>query len=276
MTQGKKNAIVFFVFAAFFTYFFLGFFPSKTFVSAKTCTCLYYEYYDCPGNAGCKDTYKCKVGVCKRCGAQKCEDDPPPCHPFTCADYTRGCGLPVQTLANGCGGNISCPATVACATPTPTPIPACVDSDGGNVPGVAGSVTTRHPAPAQTLTDSCLTLKTTQNADGSSSSQWISGTSGTHVGEKTCVSTVTGAYADTVYACQYGCANGACNSATSCGLRNRGDANCDNVINDADYAIWKTKMQGGAYASTSYSADYNKDGAVTIVDHEIWRMNRFN
>lgn len=248
----------------------LSFIANKVY-AGRTC-----RYVDCPGNPGCIPApgNRCKAGTCIECTETKPPEEPR-CERRTCGDYTRGCGLPVQTLSNGCGGTISCPATAPCATPTPTPIPACVDSDGGNAPGVAGVVTIIKPIP-QKLADSCLTLKTIHNADGSTSSQWIQGTTGTHVGEKTCTNTTTGAYADTVYACQYKCSNGACNSATSCGLRSSGDANCDNVVNDADYTIWKTKMRGGAYTSTSYSADFDKDGAVTIVDYEIWRTNRFN
>jgi len=60
-------------------------------------------------------------------------------------------------------------------------------------------------------------------------------------------------------------------SPTQCSLRSQGDANCDNVINDADYVVIKLKIKGGIYTSTNHSADFNNDGKVDLVDYEIWR-----
>jgi hypothetical protein len=155
-----------------------------------------------------------------------------------------------------------CPATATCP-----PVVACVDSDGGSFPNVFGKVTISAPALPQVLEDSCLVLVTNGGSSG-----WVKQAMGTHVGEKTCANVATGAYTDTVIACPNGCVNGACNTTVNpCPKRPQGDANCDQSINEGDFAVIKLKMQGGTYAATNHSADFNSDGKVNLVDYEIWR-----
>ena len=90
--------------------------------------------------------------------------------------------------------------------------PACVDTDGGIVPDVAGSITISAPAMPQTLTDTCLNLVVTTNGLYTTG-QWVPSNTGTHVSEFSCADITTGAYTDTVIACTYGCNLGACNPA---------------------------------------------------------------
>ncbi len=264
---------------------------ADTIYAARVC-----RYVSCPGHAGCIPApgNRCQPGTCIECT----ETAPPP------ADRDE---RPAPTSPP--------------PRPTATPVIACIDSDGGSIPNTYGEVTIKAPAPPQVLKDTCLTLQVTNNADGSSTSRWMNGTIGTHVGEKTCVNVATGIYSDSVLACQYGCTNGACNltqpSPTpviycgvnqscpsgymcvqppmptcrpglackqimprmycvpdTCTLRSKGDANCDQAVNDADYAIWKSAFQGIRYSANTHSADFNKDGSVTIVDFEIWRATR--
>lgn len=291
-----------------------------------------------------------------------------PCVPLSLACRTD-CGLPHRCISDGCGGQTCCPPTTACV-PTSKEL-ACVDSDGGSYPNVLGHVTISAPALPQTLNDTCMSLKVT-----STTSQWIIQSPGTHVAEKTCVNTATGAYADSVIACPFGCANGACNSTAPtatptplstnrptptppqrtcgldgecpvgykcyqptstcpkgtlctqeirapycvpincnppckdgstcveqeaskcppgaycpikvidpicvlntpiptpknmCALHPQGDANCDNVVNGADFEVYKIFMIGKGYIDAKYSADFNTDGKVNMIDYEIWR-----
>lgn len=90
--------------------------------------------------------------------------------------------------------------------------PACVDSDNGSYPEMYGVVTISSPALPEVKNDNCLTNKVTVNGV-ETTSQWVSGTTGTHVSEKTCVNTVTGVAASTVISCQNGCENGACKTS---------------------------------------------------------------
>lgn len=183
---------------------------------------------------------------------------------------STACGVKKTCKADGCGGKVCCPSTAACG-----PV-ACVDSDGGSAPNVSGKVTISAPALPQVLEDSCMYLKVQTNADGSQTSQWIKQATGTHVGEKTCTNTTTGAYADTVLVCPMGCTNGACNLTSPTATppvcrRPEGDANCDGTINGADYDILKSKLNGNAYTCTNCNADFNNDSIVDVRDYEIWR-----
>lgn len=274
---------------------------------AAVCSCVRYEYYTCEGNAGCKPcpgsagcapgaVNRCTAGVCIRCAEQRCEQ-------------TETAPRPQPTTPP--------------PTATPKPVVACVDTDGGSVPNVYGEVRTSAPALAQVLKDTCLTNVVTKNADGSTTSRWVSGETGTHVGEKTCTNITTGAYADKVLSCQYGCQSGACRASAvtptpvitcmsrtdcptgyrcyqppmptcpagrmcpevmparycvpdTCTLHSKGDANCDGVVNDVDYTIWKKLVQNPNVVVDGHSADFNSDRAVTIVDFEIWRATRHN
>lgn len=56
-----------------------------------------------------------------------------------------------------------------------------------------------------------------------------------------------------------------------CPKRPQGDANCDQLINDADFIVIKSAMKGLKYAALNYSADFNNNNKVDLVDYEIWR-----
>lgn len=238
--------------------------------AAKSCHTEWRKY-------NCGKPWKCdkQVVVCD-------EDKPPKCVPIQLKCVTT-CGYKGTCMANGCGGTVCCPATGACG-PTSTPQIACVDSDGGNVPGISGRVTISAPALAQVLLDSCMILNV-QTSGNTTSSQWVKQSTGTHVAEKTCTNTTTGAYADSIVACPYECNNGACNTTPvfcgagrppcptgqecyqppmppctqggciqsmparycrplACPKRPQGDANCDQAINNADYDVYKSFLRG--------------------------------
>lgn len=271
MNINKKFLLIFFL--AVFTY---AFYINTTLVNAaaSNCPCVAYELYSCPNNPGCKVVYdkngkplnKCGYGTCMRCKTYKCPEEPR-CTPRT-LDCSNACGKPRSCISDGCGGQSCCAATAPCL---PTVPPACVDSDGGSAPNVAGKVTISAPALPQVLNDSCMVLKTTQNGSATTT-QWIIQATGTHVGEKTCTNTTTGAYADSVIACANGCIDGACSTVVNpCPKRPQGDANCDQSINDADFIVIKSAMKGLKYAALNHSADFNNNGKVDLVDYEIWR-----
>lgn len=310
--------------------FLLIFFVFQHNVNAVTCRVT----SDCSGACGTKSA-TCKGGTCictttspaGTCASwSPCRQDGAKCYQ-TRMCYVDGKATSYQISECACpstggGGGGTAPTPVP-PTATPKPVAACVDTDGGSVPNVYGEVRTSAPALAQVLKDSCLTNVVTKNADGSSTSRWVSGETGTHVGEKTCTNTSTGAYADTVLACQYGCQSGACRASAAtptpviscmsrtdcpsgyrcyqppmptcpagrmcpevmparycipdtCTLHSKGDANCDGVVNDIDYTIWKRLVQNPSGTTDGFSADFNSDQAVTIVDFEIWRATRHN
>ncbi len=76
-----------------------------------------------------------------------------------------------------------------------------------------------------------------------------------------------------------------------CPQKAQGDANCDSLINETDYSIWKCEFTKSdcrmlctgnsdtgpvvctAISSSSKNADFNKDGVVDLKDFEIWRAN---
>ena len=54
--------------------------------------------------------------------------------------------------------------------------------------------------------------------------------------------------------------------------KTRGDADCNNSIDNLDFEIWrKEKFQ----ELTTKTADFNSDSVVDLIDFEIWRKNRF-
>lgn len=60
-----------------------------------------------------------------------------------------------------------------------------------------------------------------------------------------------------------------------CPKRLQGDANCDGQVNETDYGIFKSSIQGSSVC-TNCSADFNRDGKVNVVDYEIWRNTVYN
>lgn len=59
-------------------------------------------------------------------------------------------------------------------------------------------------------------------------------------------------------------------SAPTCTLKSKGDANCDGVVNDADYGIWKIAYQSNP---TNTAADFDNSGTVNILDYMLWLEN---
>lgn len=78
------------------------------------------------------------------------------------------------------------------------------------------------------------------------------------------------------------CNKGTCTIPPVCPNKNKGDANCDNLINCTDKSIWKAQF--GKNISTypdNNRADFNGtsmnglkgDGIANLTDYEIWRAN---
>jgi hypothetical protein len=64
-----------------------------------------------------------------------------------------------------------------------------------------------------------------------------------------------------------------------CSKKSKGDANCDNVINDEDFNILKCEfLNNGRCDSlqTNKKSDFNNDGNVNLIDFEIWRFNYYD
>lgn len=59
---------------------------------------------------------------------------------------------------------------------------------------------------------------------------------------------------------------------TGCGLKSRGDADCNGAIENADFEIWRKEKFNEL---TTKTADFNGDIVIDIIDFEIWRKNRF-
>lgn len=55
--------------------------------------------------------------------------------------------------------------------------------------------------------------------------------------------------------------------AKDCQDKNLGDINCDKVINNADYDIWKNEFVSGQ----NTTSDLDSSGSVDLLDYEIWR-----
>ncbi len=58
--------------------------------------------------------------------------------------------------------------------------------------------------------------------------------------------------------------------AATCAKKAQGDADCNDVIDSADYAIWRSEFLAG----TVDKADFNADGRVSLADFEIWRKSK--
>lgn len=54
----------------------------------------------------------------------------------------------------------------------------------------------------------------------------------------------------------------------SCLLKPQGDADCDDKIDDKDYALWRAEYLN---IRDQKLADFNRDNQVTLEDYEIWR-----
>ena len=60
-----------------------------------------------------------------------------------------------------------------------------------------------------------------------------------------------------------------------CYLKNKGDGNCDNIINISDYELWRTEFVGTlrGIPIINKPSDFNKDGDITIADFNIWKTS---
>lgn len=173
----------------------------------------------------------------------------------------RSCGEPTRCASDGCGGQVCCNATEPCA-------PACIDSDGGANPDVAGSVTVGYPATPGVYPDRCVGLNPMNT---SATPEYIAQTAGTHVEEKTCANVATGQVSSSVIRCVNGCVNGACSATPQCSLRSQGDANCNNVVDKSDYDMLISSISGLKNACLNCSTDFNGDNTTNLLDFEIWR-----
>lgn len=54
----------------------------------------------------------------------------------------------------------------------------------------------------------------------------------------------------------------------SCGSKTLGDADCNGAVNEADFTVWQTEFLAGG---TPYTASFNLDQKVDLLDFEIWR-----
>ena len=59
----------------------------------------------------------------------------------------------------------------------------------------------------------------------------------------------------------------------ACTRKGQGDANCDTVINDVDFALWLADFSQSAIGCKT--TDFNSDSKVNLIDFEIWRNNRY-
>ena len=62
-------------------------------------------------------------------------------------------------------------------------------------------------------------------------------------------------------------------ACSACTRKGQGDANCDAVINDADYTLWLADFSQSATGCKP--TDFNSDSKVNLMDFEIWRNNRY-
>jgi len=175
---------------------------------------------------------------------------------------------------------------------------ACVDGDGANIYTASQvETTTQYDANGNVISigeiapDKCLTLSVTQNG-GVTSSQWISGATGTHVEEATCTDGgATGSITYTVHECLGGCINGACQivsdpSSTPAytvsttkvegkGIVTAVQANsikvADKVLHIGPETIIKLNYQSGFAVGqkAEYKGFLNSDNSVTVSKIEV-------
>lgn len=59
-----------------------------------------------------------------------------------------------------------------------------------------------------------------------------------------------------------------------CSLQPKGDANCDGVIDSADYVIWRKKYLKESI-DPKFNPDFDNNGSVNLIDLEIWRTSQY-
>lgn len=60
----------------------------------------------------------------------------------------------------------------------------------------------------------------------------------------------------------------------ACPKKSQGDANCDGVIDSADYVIWRKKYLNETI-DPKFNPDFDKNGSVNLIDLEIWRTSQY-
>lgn len=64
-------------------------------------------------------------------------------------------------------------------------------------------------------------------------------------------------------------------TSSTCPLQPKGDADCNQVINDIDYERWRTAFKGQPLQGLNVNPDFDNNQRYDLLDFEIWRMNRF-
>ena len=54
-----------------------------------------------------------------------------------------------------------------------------------------------------------------------------------------------------------------------------GDANCDGLITNSDFDIWRSEFTTRGNEGATKISDFNQNGIVDNPDYEIWRQSRF-
>lgn len=58
----------------------------------------------------------------------------------------------------------------------------------------------------------------------------------------------------------------------SCTVKNTGDADCNGAVDSTDFEILRKEF---SHELSTSSADFNRDGIITMVDFEVWRRTHF-
>jgi len=64
-------------------------------------------------------------------------------------------------------------------------------------------------------------------------------------------------------------------STQYCYLKNKGDANCDDIINIVDLELWRTEFLAilKGIPIINEPSDFNSDGVISIIDFNIWKTS---
>ncbi|MBP9691642.1 right-handed parallel beta-helix repeat-containing protein [Candidatus Woesebacteria bacterium] len=62
-------------------------------------------------------------------------------------------------------------------------------------------------------------------------------------------------------------------SGRSCALKVHGDANCDGLISNPDFEIWRSEFKN---AGSGLNSDFNADATINSTDFEIWKGSFVN
>lgn len=60
--------------------------------------------------------------------------------------------------------------------------------------------------------------------------------------------------------------------SSTCSEKSRGDANCDNIIDEFDLSIWQVEIQN---PEGTKRADFNNDGVISLADYGIWKNSYY-